>query len=330
MKCPLCEKGSATLSIEKRKRMFRKEEFEIFEYFYKCKSCKEEFTTTEIDTINTNQVCNQYREKYSIPFPVQLTELRERYSISAAKMSEILGLGANQYRLYEGGEIPAASTGTLLSLIMNPKDFKDIVLRKSEAVKIPDKTIAGIDEQIRKEKANREDLKYRLFNTSIIPNRYTGYSIPSFEKFANMVLYFISNAPFKTRLNKLLFYSDFANYKYTGYSISGCRYAAIDMGSVPDQYSLIFGLLEAENIITTEVVTISGRENEKFVPLNEFDKSLFSNLEIKSLEMVMKKFNSLTTPEIMKIAHEERAWIDNIKHKSLIDFEEYGAMLVGV
>ena len=68
MKCPFCDKGNVILSVEKKKRTFRKEEFEIFEYYYKCKNCNEEFTTTEIDTLNNNQVYNKYREKYSVPF----------------------------------------------------------------------------------------------------------------------------------------------------------------------------------------------------------------------------------------------------------------------
>lgn len=34
----------------------------------------------------------------------EIIDIRKRYGISAAKMSQILGIGVNQYRLYEQGE----------------------------------------------------------------------------------------------------------------------------------------------------------------------------------------------------------------------------------
>ena len=142
-----------------------------------------------------------------------------------------------------------------------------------------------------------------------------------------MVLFFIENAPFKVRLNKLLFYADFANYKYTGFSISGCKYAAIDMGSVPNQYAHIFGLLESEKYLTTELVKIKDKEHEKFVPLKSFDESIFNQFELLSLNKVLKKFKNTSTKELMEISHEEKAWIDNIENKSVIDYRVYAPQL---
>ena len=46
--------------------------------------------------------------------------LRLRYGLSAAKMSEILGLGTNQYRLYENGEMPSLAVGRYLRLLEDP------------------------------------------------------------------------------------------------------------------------------------------------------------------------------------------------------------------
>jgi hypothetical protein len=61
MNCAYCN-GKAELIIKKTKKIFRKEEFEIFEHFYKCQKCSKEFTTDEIDNLDINQVYNQYRE----------------------------------------------------------------------------------------------------------------------------------------------------------------------------------------------------------------------------------------------------------------------------
>lgn len=49
----------------------------MLHFFYKCIDTKEEFTTAELDELNTNQLYNQYREKYSIPFPDEVKETHE-------------------------------------------------------------------------------------------------------------------------------------------------------------------------------------------------------------------------------------------------------------
>jgi putative zinc finger/helix-turn-helix YgiT family protein len=327
--CPYCE-SKAELKIDKQTRTFRKEEFHVFSYYYKCKKCGKEFTTTELDEVNVHQVYNQYREKYSIPFPEQLTSIREHYGLSGAKMSEILGFGTNQFRLYESGKMPEGGNSTVLSLIVNPMSFKEILIKNSSLV-----SSRKYDEIIQKIDKDINDnfticLEQSLFPQNKIPNKFTGYSIPDFEKFANMVLFLISNAPFKVRLNKLLFYADFAQYKYSGRSISGCKYAAIDMGSVPDNYSLIFGLLESKGYLTTELVTIKGKEHDKFVPCKLFDKKLFDASEIEILNSVLHKFHSKTTNEIKLISHDELAWIKNEKTKSIIDYSFYAPQLIAL
>ena len=47
---------------------------------------------------NIFQVYNQYRVKHGIPFPDEISGIREHYGLSAAKMAQILGFGINQYR----------------------------------------------------------------------------------------------------------------------------------------------------------------------------------------------------------------------------------------
>lgn len=330
MKCPFCDRSEAKLISERRTRTFRKEEFELFEFFYKCEKCGEEFTTTDIDTLNTNQVYNQYREKYSIPFPDQLTAIREQYHLSAAKMSEILGFGPNQYRMYENGELPAGGNATVLSLIVNPASFKDIILKNKTILsdnKI-DELLNKIDIRIN---ANLKNwFEKSLFPTDIIPDRFRGFSVPHLEKFANMVIFFIENAPFKVRLNKLLFYADFLNYKISGFSISGCQYAAIDMGSVPDRYASIYELLESKEFIGTKSVLINSDEVEKFIAQKNFDVSLFSKSELDTMERVLSYFKSVPTWKLKKISHNELGWIDNEKSKAIIDYSVYAPQLKAI
>jgi hypothetical protein len=195
MNCSYCN-GKAELIIAKTKKTFRNEEFEIFEHYYKCQKCLKEFTTNEIDNLDVYQVYNQYREKYFIPFPEQLTSIREKYNLSAAKMSDIIGFGPNQYRLYESGDIPTESQGALLGMIFKTDNFIDLVKKKKTQLKDYEKILNHLKSI--KEKEVQIEMIPAPLNESISPNQNTGYKVPSLEKFANMVIYLIQAADRKS------------------------------------------------------------------------------------------------------------------------------------
>ena len=46
-----------------------------------------------------------------LPFTEEIRQIRNKYGLPATTMSEILGFGVNQYRLYETGEIPSETNG---------------------------------------------------------------------------------------------------------------------------------------------------------------------------------------------------------------------------
>ena len=75
---------------------FRGEKFNCIYISFRDDVLDEGYTTTESDGVWFNQVTNQYREKHGIPYQDEIIALRERYCLSAAKMSLILGFGANQ------------------------------------------------------------------------------------------------------------------------------------------------------------------------------------------------------------------------------------------
>jgi hypothetical protein len=68
MKSPITGK-EMRLTKERRSMDFRKETFEVVFHYYKCEDSGEQFTTTALDEVNMNQVYNQYRDKFNIPFP---------------------------------------------------------------------------------------------------------------------------------------------------------------------------------------------------------------------------------------------------------------------
>lgn len=312
---------------------FRKDEFKILVHMYRCEDTGEQFEDDEFAQLNYNQLVNQYRVKYGIPFPEQIIAIREKYGLSALKMAGILGFGVNSYRNYENGEVPNQSNARLIQISEDPIEFKRLVdLCMSLDQKVKDKVYRMIDRLITEERYNQaqRQLEYYFFG-SCMPGIYTGFKTPNFEKFAQMVVFFTEKLhPWKTKLNKLLFYSDFKMYQQTGFSISGVQYEAITMGPVPNNFHGIFEYLVNKDFVDVNYVSFAdGGTGEQFVPGpdSSFKEELFTKKELNVLNNVVDKFKNVTTNEIIEISHEEKAWIENINQKGMIDYS-YGFDLI--
>ena len=332
--CAYCD-GQAQLQRKERDLNFRKEVFKVVEHFYKCNICKEEFTTTETDTVTLLQAHNQYREKYFIPFADEIIAIREKYELSAAKMSEVLRLGVNGYGNYEKGEIPVPSIANLISTANNPNEFKKMLEKaKHEFTENTyNKTSKHINSLIEKE--NTSEPFYVKLNQFTEPSRYTGFKKPNKNKIASVLILFINkcNVEFNDRLklNKLLFYADFVNYKFTGYSITGLTYRAIDYGPVPTFYDNIYTYFENENIIASQwIKDKNGAAKETFVTETEFDANLFTNEEKLILDSIAETFKNTTSWDLVDLSHKEKSWIDLHDVREIINYQQYAFSLSGV
>ncbi len=326
MRSPITNK-EMLLTKERRSMDFRKETFEIVFHYYKCEDSGEQFTTTALDEVNMNQVYNQYRDKFNIPFPDEIIRIREKYGLSAVKMSEILGFGVNSYRQYESGEMPSIANAKLIQMVDDPKFFIDMVDLCGTIEK------KGKEKYIQRAQLLVEERKRNIFNLNFkeyllgnhLADIYSGYRNPNFEKFTEMVVYFSEKIePFKTKMNKLLFYADFSMFKQSCFSISGVRYKAINMGPVPNNFQSIFEYLANQDIIdiyTTEFP--NGYIGEQFKARNDrqFKMGLFSEIELETLEKVANIFKETSTNEIIKLSHLEEAWKKNEKEKNVISYE---------
>jgi|SRR6185312_10594738 len=324
MKSPFT-RGEVTLQKEIRTMNFRKEPFKVWFQFYVCKDSGEQFTDEELDEVNTNQIYNQYRAKYGIPFPDEIKAIREQYGLSANKMSEILGLGINIYRNYESGEVPSVSNGRLIQMAKDPNEFKKLIdFGKNEFT--PEEL-----EKISRKIDNTLDRWNEIgnFYESIMlgekrPGMFNGYRVPDLEKINNLVLYFAEKIkPFKTKMNKLLFYADFFHFKKTGYSITGLTYQAIQKGPVPKNYDWIFDNGMEKKFIKIKLHDYGNYMGEQFLPTGEliFKKDSFTHSELKAMEAVAASFKKATVNEIVSKSHEEKAWNDNVDEFKLISYD---------
>jgi len=319
------------LCREKRTIPFRKEEFGILYHFYK-DTDGEQYTEEHTDEVNINQIYHQYREKYKLPFPDEIKAIRSKYELSAMKMSEVLGFGANVWRNYEAGEVPSESNARLIQVADDEVEFAKLVRLSAHLDdKTKEKILAKVDALRKVDDGWRvafgeEDFLMGNKAGADLPDRYTGYRKPSIERTIELVKFFTAKlAPhlYKTRLNKLLFYADFRHFQLHGVSITGGRYRAIQMGPVPVQYASLYEYAQREGQIKLNEEELNdGGIKGQFMPVTNapFNAELFEESELAVLDEVCAQFKNTKAKEIENISHEEEAWKLHEKEHSIIDY----------
>lgn len=309
-----------TLYCEMSDIAFRKSDVNVPYLFYKDKY-GEEYTTTEIDRINQLLIQNAYREKNSIPFTDEIKNLRKRYGLSAKKMSRLLGFGENQYRIYEEGEMPSLSNAKMIS---GTEDINFVERLIDEAGDIfSEKELAKLHKCLCELKSNLGKENSTLYKSyPRTKSRYNGYVSVDLKKLENFIIFFTEKlgGVFETKLNKLLFYSDFIHYKLFARGISGLRYRAIQYGPVPVNYGTLY---ESFGALRKDIVEIPGGYTGSVIYADrEFDRSLFSDDEMETMEKVLTFFKSATSKDISSKSHQEEAWIKNESTRAIIDYSD--------
>ena len=336
MKSPITGQDMV-LTQSRREITFRKEVVEIVFHHWLCPSSHESFTSDELDELNLAQAHSKYREKLGIPFVEDIKRIRSKYQLPVTTMAEILGLGANSYHNYENGEVPSLSNAKLIKFAENTQAFIEMtegcttldaekklqILKKLERIQR--------EEQSRAYSQRWTDHLMGVSEKSI----YTGYANPSFDKFAEMVRFFAQELrPFKTKLNKLLFYADFTAFKMQGQSISGMKYLAIERGPVPHRYESLFDYMVEHGLIKQETVLFSQGYLGKSYYLPQSDRvgtSVLSEDELEALRAVALRLKDLTASEISELSHFEQAWLDNQTESGVISYDyAYGLHVMAI
>ena len=302
---------------------YRGEEYPCIITLFQDENNGETFTTTKSDTVWFNQVTNQYRAKYGIPYTDEIVALRERYGVSAAKMSAILGFGINQYRLYEMGEVPSESNGKMIRSAMNPRVFLDLVnnsrhhLTDREFTKIS----ARVEEIIKQAPAWHEERAAvkRLFLTH--RGEKNGFAPQSTTRLKNLLLYIIGQMGdvFQTKMNKVLFYIDFLSYRERGMAISGLAYNAIEFGPVPQRWDRVYSAFDE---IIPQPKVVREQESLALSAVVEADMSCFTEQEQAVIDSVCTKMKKMSAHDISELSHKELAWQRHLHQAETIPYTE--------
>lgn len=320
MKSPFTGK-EMILVKEWREMTYRKEKFQVLFHSYRCEDTGEQFEDESQAILNYNQFINQYRVAHRIPFPEQIKSIREKYNLSAAKMSEVLGMGPNTWSNYESGEVPSKVHANLIQMISDTASFRKYVESYCE---LEEKERSKILKKLENLPTDGCHCNDQLSRFEKQPDITTGFKPFDKEKVKQIVLFFAENQqPFKTKMNKLLWYTDNYQFKNTAQSISGMSYRAIPYGPVPEHYEVLFDVLQEMEIIDKDWTLTENGPIERIIPAQnqKFNSSIFTPSELKTLEYIAEKFKNTSASEIVDISHLELAWKENIDGKRLISFQ---------
>lgn len=112
----------------------------------------------------------------------------------------------------------------------------------------------------------------------------------------------------KTKLNKILFYSDFGAYRELGQSISGQTYRRLEYGPAPAGLLAAVGRLEQSRQCIWADREYHGFALQKLIALREPDLSCFSAQEIELVNRVIEELWSLSAADVSSRSHDFVGW----------------------
>ena len=129
------------------------------------------------------------------------------------------------------------------------------------------------------------------------------------DKFKELILYIAQECkdhPFfgATKLNKLLFYSDFIAYAQLGHSITGAEYMALEWGPVPKRLVPV----REEMLFDDEIIIEERGLQKRVVPQRAPDQEQFAPEERKIVNNVVELLRYRDAETITELSHGFLGW----------------------
>ena len=278
-----------------------------------CAECGEEFFCEELDNATLLRAYNEYRRRHKLLLPEEIRKIREQYGLSQRSFAKLLNWGDKTICRYENGSIQDKAHNSLLLFLREPENMRTY-LTENEIV-LDERQKARLLDTVDKLEQNTEYRAGRWFVDlffSRIPSDENGFKGFDYEKLCAMVLYFANKCTglLKTKLMKLLNYSDMVFYKENGISISGLKYAHLPYGPVPDNFDMILGKMAADHLAHIEVIYDGAYERHQVIPEREIPEGVLSDAEIEVLNRIYEKFKYYGSVEVSEYSHKEKGYIE--------------------
>lgn len=317
--CVQCDKDEDFIVLERNETYdIRGENIQVKTGVLKCGKCGLEFFDDAFTGSALREAYNEYRRRKNIPSPDEIKELRHSFGLSQREFAKLLGWGYVTVSRYENGSLPGESHAAVLAALKHDPEH---ALGLLEATKnnFEEDDLANIKEKL--SAVSRQKTEARIFREVQRPkvSVYTGFKLFDMEKLKNAILFFASLEPnlLKTKLLKLLWYSDFLSFKRHGIGITGTTYVHLPLGPVPDNYSLMLGILQEAGYIKIEPIIKKNHPGELVKPVSCFPDNYFSQEELETIKEVQKKFQSWGSRRISDYSHSEEAYKNTVEGEKI-------------
>lgn len=310
--CEECGKEVETKVITKRESYnVCGEKIEVDAQILICTDCGEELFCEELDNATLVHAYNEYRRKHKLLLPEEIKQIREQYGLSQRSFAKLLNWGDKTICRYENGSVQDKAHNSLLLLLREPENMRtyltenEITLDEKQKGKLLD-TVEKLEQNVEQ----REGKRFPEMFFSKVPCEENGFKGFDYEKLCAMVLFFANKSSklLKTKLMKLLNYSDMIFYKENGISMSGLKYAHLPYGPVPENFDILLGKMEADHIAHIEVVYNNGYEKHQVIPECEIPEDILSEKELEVLERIYVKFKDFGSGDISEYSHREKGY----------------------
>ncbi len=309
--CEFCEENHLEKVKEMREITLKgiKVEYEA-EYGY-CPELDEYLEDDVLINENLRRARDAYRLKVGMLTTEKLVEIRTKLGVSQKDFATILGMGEATISRIETKVIQDRTTDDAIRRVNEDPVF---FLEKLEGVrvKLGEKKYNKIKEKIdlRKKMCTYFDKIVELEYFDLRDgNDYNGFNTLNLIKIINMIIYFAKNCNrvYKTKLNKLMWYADFLNFKENKKSISGLAYSHFPFGAVPMGMDELLKCLDGIKLKEWED-RFTGLVGTEIEAASEFDSSIFTKDEVDTLGRVAAKFKDFSSREISDYMHDETAY----------------------
>jgi len=137
--------------------------------------------------------------------------------------------------------------------------------------------------------------------------------LPEHAKLKELILY-ISARCFDhrkygaTKLNKILFFSDFIAYERFGKPITGEEYFKLPKGPAPRYLVPVREEMMAAHDLDIALIEVFGRTQERPVPLRKPNLELFEPREISLVDEVIEALKDKNAEEVSELSHYFVGW----------------------
>ncbi len=310
--CDTCGKEVETKIIT-RPETFKVcgEEITVEAQILVCTECGEELFCEELDSETLVNAYNEYRRRHKLLLPEEIKKIREQYGLSQRSFAKLLNWGDKTICRYENGSVQDKAHNSLLLFLREPENMRTYLTENEIAIDEWQKAkLLDTIEKLEQDTEYRTGKRFFESFFSRIPSEENGFKGFDYEKLCAMVLFFAhkSSELLKTKLMKLLNYSDMIFYKENGISMSGLKYAHLPYGPVPENFDMLFGKMSADHIAHIEVVYDNGYEKHQVVPECTMPIGVLSEDELDVLERIYEKFKDFGSVDISKYSHREKGY----------------------